>query len=273
MGEPARGRAIQLLAWAGRCRRNIASSVPASGASSASIARCWPARPVRHPRYLLAIWGCDARSAQGRAVATRCSESGAATRQPNRDAPSQSTAVCATARRGCTPASALRRPAAPGGRPLVARASEFALVSITLDPLPAQALRRSGQSRASSKRWAGCCAAIRAMDASCRLDGSTSPCCCPGVGLATAHSRMEGLRRQCATQIVMVDGQGTRVPACRWGGQHPHPHSARKSCCRLPKRRWQKPGAVAVTFTITLASVRFEPVSASSYRDIRGLSR
>jgi GGDEF domain-containing protein len=28
-----------------------------------------------------------------------------------------------------------------------------------------------------------------------------------GVGLATAHSRMEGLRRQCATQIVVHEGR------------------------------------------------------------------
>ena len=34
-----------------------------------------------------------------------------------------------------------------------------------------------------------------------------------GVGLATAHARMEGLRRQCATQIVMLDGDGQDDPA------------------------------------------------------------
>lgn len=45
----------------------------------------------------------------------------------------------------------------------------------------------------------------RAMDASCRVDDMRFAVLLSGVGLATAHSRMEGLRRQCATQLV-VDG-------------------------------------------------------------------
>jgi len=45
----------------------------------------------------------------------------------------------------------------------------------------------------------------RAMDASCRVYDMRFAVLLSGVGLATAHSRMEGLRRQCATQLV-VDG-------------------------------------------------------------------
>ena len=45
------------------------------------------------------------------------------------------------------------------------------------------------------------------MDASCRIDEDRFAVLLSGVGLATAHSRMEGLRRQCATQIVVLDGQ------------------------------------------------------------------
>ncbi len=47
----------------------------------------------------------------------------------------------------------------------------------------------------------------RAMDASCRLDERLFGILLSGVGLATAHSRMEGLRRQCAAQIVVLDAQ------------------------------------------------------------------
>jgi diguanylate cyclase (GGDEF)-like protein len=47
----------------------------------------------------------------------------------------------------------------------------------------------------------------RAMDASCRYDDQRFAVLLSGVGLATAHSRMEGLRRQCATQIVAFEGR------------------------------------------------------------------
>ena len=43
-----------------------------------------------------------------------------------------------------------------------------------------------------------------------------------GVGLATAHSRMEGLRRQCATQLVVIDGQEFGFTISMGVASYPH---------------------------------------------------
>jgi diguanylate cyclase (GGDEF)-like protein len=86
---------------------------------------------------------------------------------------------------------------------------EFALVSISLDP-PNEAVRALGapaRSRVLEALGRLLRGNTRAMDASCRLDEDRFAVLLSGVGLATAHSRMEGLRRQCATQIVVLDGQ------------------------------------------------------------------
>jgi diguanylate cyclase (GGDEF)-like protein len=62
----------------------------------------------------------------------------------------------------------------------------------------------------------------RAMDASCRLEGHRFAVLLSGVGLATAHSRMESLRRQCATQIVMHQGQALRLTVSMGVASFPH---------------------------------------------------
>lgn len=86
---------------------------------------------------------------------------------------------------------------------------EFALVWIALDPF-SEATRSFGD--AAAARILEALGQLlrgntRAMDASCRLDEERFAVLLSGVGLATAHSRMEGLRRQCATQIVVLDGR------------------------------------------------------------------
>ena len=62
----------------------------------------------------------------------------------------------------------------------------------------------------------------RAMDASCRLDESRFAVLLSGVGLATAHSRMEGLRRQCATQIVVLEGRNLGFTVSMGVASFPH---------------------------------------------------
>ncbi len=62
----------------------------------------------------------------------------------------------------------------------------------------------------------------RAMDASCHLDGSRFAVLLSGVGLATAHGRMEQLRRQCATQIVMLDARELRFTVSIGVASFPH---------------------------------------------------
>lgn len=62
----------------------------------------------------------------------------------------------------------------------------------------------------------------RAMDASCRWDESRFALLLSGVGLATAHSRMESLRRQCATEIVVYQGQELRFTVAMGVASFPH---------------------------------------------------
>lgn len=86
---------------------------------------------------------------------------------------------------------------------------EFAIVFIELDP-PAPkvlALGDTGRLRVLEAVGRLLRGGTRAMDASCRYDERRFAVLLSGVGLATAHARMEGLRRKCATQIVVHDGQ------------------------------------------------------------------
>jgi diguanylate cyclase (GGDEF)-like protein len=98
----------------------------------------------------------------------------------------------------------------------------------------------------------------RAMDASCRLDDQRFAVLLSGVGLATAHSRMEGLRRQCATQIVMVDGREIGFSVSMGVASFPHTAlnqdellAASEFALAEARRRGGN--------HVTLASIRFEP--------------
>ena len=65
----------------------------------------------------------------------------------------------------------------------------------------------------------------RAMDASCRVDDMRFAVLLSGVGLATAHSRMEHLRRQCATEMV-ADGSAADAAFTVSMGVASFPHTA-----------------------------------------------
>lgn len=86
---------------------------------------------------------------------------------------------------------------------------EFSMVSISIDPPTgaAGALGASARQRVIEALGRLLRSNTRAMDASCRVSDDRFAVLLSGVGLATAHSRMEGLRRQCATQIVVLDGR------------------------------------------------------------------
>ncbi len=101
---------------------------------------------------------------------------------------------------------------------------EFALVSIALDPLSdtAKALGVPARTRVLEALGRLLRSNTRAMDASCRLDEDRFAILLSGVGLATAHSRMEGLRRQCATQIVVLDGRDLGFTASMGVASFPH---------------------------------------------------
>ena len=138
---------------------------------------------------------------------------------------------------------------------------EFALVSIEIDPLPAQAVALGGAARTRVFEAVGRLLRgnTRAMDASCRFDDTRFGVLLSGVGLATAHSRMEGLRRQCATQIVAHEGHDIGFTASMGVASFPHTahsHEELRAACDLALADARQRGGNHVT----LASIRFDPV-------------
>ena len=136
---------------------------------------------------------------------------------------------------------------------------EFALVSIALDPLGDAALALGSDARLRVHEALGRLLRgnTRAMDASCRLDEDRFAVLLSGVGLATAHSRMEGLRRQCATQIVVLDGRDLGFTVSMGVASFPHTaHTEAElmTAADLALGEAQKRGGNHVT----LASIRFE---------------
>ena len=138
---------------------------------------------------------------------------------------------------------------------------EFALVMIELDPLTPEVIAQGDAARARVLEALGRLLRgnTRAMDGSCRFDETCFAVLLSGVGLATAHSRMEGLRRQCATQIVAHGGRDLGFSVSMGVASFPHTaHSqdelldASDAALAESRRRGGN--------RVTLASIRFEPV-------------
>jgi GGDEF domain-containing protein len=114
---------------------------------------------------------------------------------------------------------------------------EFALVYMELDP-PGEKAQAFGER-----------ALERVHEAMGRLSG---------VGLATAHSRMEGLRRQCATQIIALDGQELGFTVSVGVASFPHTAQTQEgviAACEAALAQARHRGGNAVA----LASIRFGP--------------
>ena len=180
----------------------------------------------------------DERSAQRRrnpSCSSRSRSSSSSSRSPRRCAARRRIRACDNVTGLCqkviSPRIKLRREVDL----VLARHREFSLVSIELGCTfrPAQATARL-HARASSKRWAGCCGNTRAMDA---LPARRQPLAVlfSGVGLRTAHSRTEGLRRQCATQIVARRAQSRLHRPMAWRASRT-PRTRRRRCCRPPPK-------------------------------------
>lgn len=138
---------------------------------------------------------------------------------------------------------------------------EFAMVLIALDPATerVQALGTPARGRVLEAVGRLLRGNTRAMDASCRLDEMSFAVLLSGVGLATAHSRMEGLRRQCATQIVVLDGQELGFTVSMGVASFPHTATTQEdllSACEAALKEAQRRGGNHVT----LASIRFDAV-------------
>jgi diguanylate cyclase (GGDEF)-like protein len=101
---------------------------------------------------------------------------------------------------------------------------EFALVQIEIDALAddVAALGAAVRPRVLEALGRLLRSNTRAMDASCRYDDNRFAVLLSGVGLATAHSRMEGFRRQCATQIVAHEGRDIGFTVSMGVASFPH---------------------------------------------------
>ena len=138
---------------------------------------------------------------------------------------------------------------------------EFALVSIEVDPLAPDVAALGGAARTRVYEAMGrlLLGNTRAMDASCRLDQTRFAVLLSGVGLATAHSRMEGLRRQCATQIVAHEGRDIGFTVSMGVASFPHTahsHEELRVACDSALADARQRGGNHVT----LASIRFDPL-------------
>jgi len=138
---------------------------------------------------------------------------------------------------------------------------EFALVSISLDPLAEDviALGAAARSRVLEALGRLLRSNTRAMDASCRLDEDRFAVLLSGVGLATAHSRMEGLRRQCATQIVMLEGREFGFTVAMGVASFPHTALGQAELLQASEGALDEARRRGGNH-VTLASIRFDPV-------------
>lgn len=136
---------------------------------------------------------------------------------------------------------------------------EFALVYMALDAgnERVQALGERARERICEAMGRLLRGNTRAMDASCRMDDDHFAVLLSGVGLATAHARMEGLRRQCATQIVMLDGEELGFTVAVGVASFPHTahaHAELVDACSAALVEARRRGGN----TVALASIRFE---------------
>ncbi|MFM2448699.1 MAG: hypothetical protein RIS44_1149 [Pseudomonadota bacterium] len=136
---------------------------------------------------------------------------------------------------------------------------EFALVFILVDPFSAAVAAQGdvAQTRVLEALARLLRSNTRAMDASCRLDQNRFAVLLSGVGLATAHSRMEGLRRQCATQIVALNGQALSFSVSMGVASFPHTAHNEEELLQAADSALQDARRRGGNH-VTLASIRFE---------------
>ncbi len=137
---------------------------------------------------------------------------------------------------------------------------EFAIVFVEIDPAAASvlALGEAGQRCILEAMGRLLRSGTRAMDASCRYDERRFAVLLSGVGLATAHARMEGLRRKCAAQIVVHEGRELGFTVSVGVASYPHTaqsQDALQVACESALEEARRRGGNHVT----LAAIRFEP--------------
>jgi diguanylate cyclase (GGDEF)-like protein len=140
---------------------------------------------------------------------------------------------------------------------------EFTLAFLELDALgdSARAAGEEGLERIREAVLRLLRGNTRAMDACCALEGQRFAVLLSGVGLATAHGRMEMLRRQCATQIVAHAGQELGFSVSMGVASFPHTAGSQEAllgACRDALAEAQRRGGNQVT----LAALRFEELKS-----------
>lgn len=136
---------------------------------------------------------------------------------------------------------------------------EFAIVFIELDPAEAnlKAAGEPGSQRVFEAVGRLLRSGTRAMDASCRFSGQRFAVLLSGVGLATAHARMEGLRRRCASEIVVLEGAELGFTVSVGVASYPHTALAQETlvaACEAALAEAQRRGGDHVQ----LAAIRFD---------------
>jgi len=136
---------------------------------------------------------------------------------------------------------------------------EFSMVSISIDPPTgtARALGALARQRVVEALGRLLRGNTRAMDASCRVNEHRFAVLLSGVGLATAHSRMEGLRRQCATQIVVLDGQDFGFTVSMGVASFPHTAHTQQDLLQAADTALDA-AQIRGGNHVTLASIRFD---------------
>ncbi|MDM4765347.1 GGDEF domain-containing protein [Pelomonas sp. SE-A7] len=101
---------------------------------------------------------------------------------------------------------------------------EFALVMIAIDASPTKMGELGAEAQQRMLEGVGRMlrANTRAMDAACRVGEERFAVLLSGVGLATAHARMEQLRRQCMAQIVVLNGEDLGLSLSLGVASFPH---------------------------------------------------
>lgn len=101
---------------------------------------------------------------------------------------------------------------------------EFALVLLALDRIDAlrQTLGEPAVQAVTQSLGLLMRTNTRAMDVLSQLGDGRFAILLSGVGLATAHARMEHLRRACATEVVVVNGQGFNFEVSIGVASFPH---------------------------------------------------
>jgi len=136
---------------------------------------------------------------------------------------------------------------------------EFAIVFIELDPPGEKVLALGAEGERCLLEAMGRLlrSGTRAMDASCRYDDRRFAVLLSGVGLATAHARMEGVRRKCATHIVVHEGQELAFSVAMGVASFPHTAHTQEGlveACEAALTEAQRRGGNHVT----LAAIRFD---------------